>query len=66
LSREFSRVAGDFIFRSGRVPRVRQFLSHKFFYAKKNHDEYLCVGCGRCITHCPVNIDFEKFLEEIR
>jgi formate hydrogenlyase subunit 6/NADH:ubiquinone oxidoreductase subunit I len=66
LSREFSRVAGSFVFRSGRVERVRQFVSHKFFYAKKNHDEYLCVGCGRCTTHCPVNIDFEKFLEEIR
>ena len=65
LSREFSRIAGNFVFREERVARVRQFLSHKFLYGKKHYDEFLCVGCGRCITHCPVGIDFEKFLEEI-
>jgi len=66
LSREFSRIAGDFVFRDNRIERVRQFIAHKFLYAKKNHEEYLCVGCGRCISHCPVDIDFEKFLESIR
>ncbi len=66
LSKEFSRVAGDFIFRDKRVNRVRQFLSHKFLYGKKHYDEFLCVGCGRCISHCPVGIDYEKFLEEIK
>jgi len=63
LSREFSRVAGDFVFREKRFNRMRQFLSHKFLYGKIHYDEFLCVGCGRCISHCPVGIDHEKFLE---
>lgn len=65
LSLEFSRVARNFVFRSNRTDRVKQFISHKFLYAKKNYNQYLCVGCGRCIAHCPVDIDFEKFLERI-
>lgn len=65
LLEEFTKITGNFVFRSGRVERVRQFISHKFLYGKKQYNEFLCVGCGRCIEHCPVNIDFEKFLEEI-
>jgi len=37
--------------------RYRQRAYHKFDYFKKNFGENLCVGCGRCIRHCPVKID---------
>jgi sulfhydrogenase subunit beta (sulfur reductase) len=40
--------------------RYRQWLTHKF---SAWHDQYGrsgCVGCGRCITWCPVEIDVTK------
>jgi ferredoxin len=63
---DFSRVAGDFVFRKEKFKRMRQFIYHKFYYFKKRYGSYLCVGCGRCIEHCPSKIDFQKVLSEIK
>jgi NAD-dependent dihydropyrimidine dehydrogenase PreA subunit len=24
-----------------------------------------CVGCGRCIRYCPVNIDITRIIEDV-
>jgi ferredoxin len=40
--------------------RLRQRVSHKLLYFVENHNMQQCTGCGRCITHCPVGIDFVK------
>jgi ferredoxin len=24
-----------------------------------------CVGCGRCVAHCPVNLDLREVLLEV-
>ncbi len=45
--------------------RMRQRIMHKFNYAQKNYNETFCVGCGRCITNCPVNMDIRKIIQEI-
>ena len=37
--------------------RYRQWISHKLFTWYEQFDEAGCVGCGRCITWCPVGID---------
>lgn len=44
--------------------RYRQRVFHKFNYFKKNFDENLCVGCGRCIRHCPVKIDIAEIVDK--
>jgi len=44
---------------------VRQRIMHKFNYYVKNFGESLCVGCGRCVRECPVNIDIREVIEEI-
>jgi sulfhydrogenase subunit beta (sulfur reductase) len=46
--------------------RWRQRLMHKFRYWAESHDgEAGCVGCGRCVVHCPVNLDIRQVLNEI-
>lgn len=45
--------------------RARQRVMHKFSYTVDNVGETFCVGCGRCVVHCPVNIDIREILEEV-
>jgi ferredoxin len=44
--------------------RFRNRVYHKFVYFKKNLDEVLCVGCGRCKTYCPTKVDIFKVVSE--
>jgi len=47
--------------RNTRMQRVRQRFMHKLkYYVDKYNDGIQCVGCGRCIRLCPVNIDIRK------
>ena len=47
--------------RDTKIQRVRQRFMHKLkYYVDKYEDGIQCVGCGRCIRHCPVNIDIRK------
>ncbi|MBN1671930.1 MAG: 4Fe-4S dicluster domain-containing protein [Kiritimatiellae bacterium] len=46
--------------------RLRQRISHKFSYTVKNQGDIFCVGCGRCVQHCPVNIDLREILAEVK
>ena len=45
--------------------RARQRVMHKFSYTVDNVGETFCVGCGRCVSRCPVNIDIREILEEV-
>ena len=42
--------------------RMRQRIMHKFNYCPENFEEIFCIGCGRCIRNCPVNIDLRETL----
>lgn len=44
--------------------RFRNRVYHKFVYFKKNLDEALCVGCGRCKIYCPTKVDIFKIVSE--
>ncbi len=47
--------------RAEKVQRVRQRFMHKLkYYADKYGNGVACVGCGRCVDHCPVNIDIRE------
>lgn len=63
--RSFTRVAGDEIFRKDRKARYQHRLFHQFLYFEEKNGQPLCVGCGRCITHCPTKIDFVKILNDM-
>jgi NAD(P)H-flavin reductase len=60
----FSSVAGG-NFRSRRQDRYRQWLTHKFGTWVDQFGTSGCIGCGRCITWCPVGIDVREELMAI-
>jgi len=45
--------------------RLRQRFMHKFSYFVEKEGEFGCVGCGRCVSLCPVNIDIRGFINEV-
>ena len=45
--------------------RMRQRIMHKFSYGMQQYGRRLCVGCGRCVIHCPVNLDLRAVIKEI-
>lgn len=50
--------------RPNKVQRVRQRFMHKLkYYVDKYDSGVQCVGCGRCIQLCPVNIDIRDVCE---
>jgi Fe-S oxidoreductase len=65
FSLEHSYIHGGNIRPSGRS-RYRQWLTHKFGTWHDQFGESGCVGCGRCITWCPVAIDVTEELAAIR
>jgi ferredoxin len=65
FSMEYSYIHGGSVRPSGRA-RYRQWLTHKFGTWWDQFGESGCVGCGRCITWCPVGIDVTEELAAIR
>ena len=50
--------------RDKKVQRVRQRFMHKLkYYVDKYEMGVACVGCGRCVKYCPVNIDIRDVFE---
>jgi formate hydrogenlyase subunit 6/NADH:ubiquinone oxidoreductase subunit I len=62
---DFARVHGG-NFRPSIRGRYRQWLTHKFASWFDQFDLSGCVGCGRCITWCPVGIDVTEEITTIR
>ena len=45
--------------------RLRNRFFCKFYYMLQDYGSTGCVGCGRCIEACPVNIDIVEMLHDI-
>ena len=61
----FTREASGHNPRSSKGQRMKQRIMHKFRYATENFGDVFCVGCGRCISNSPVNMDIREIIGEI-
>ena len=52
--------------RPTRTERLRNRIYHKFKFNIDNFGVPSCVGCGRCIALCPVNVDLIEILSTIK
>lgn len=47
--------------RTSQLERFRQRFMHKLVYFPDNNNgEFGCVGCGRCLAKCPINMNIVK------
>jgi len=63
---DFSYVNGAGNLRKSTKSRYRQWLTHKLATWIDQFGSSGCVGCGRCITWCPVAIDLTEEVAAIR
>jgi ferredoxin len=65
FSVDYSYIHGGSVRPSGHS-RYRQWMTHKLGTWFDQFDSSGCVGCGRCITWCPVGIDITEEVAAIR
>ncbi len=65
FSVEYAYLHGGSIRRSV-AARYRQWLTHKLAGWQDQFGTLGCVGCGRCITWCPVGIDLTQQVHRLR
>ncbi|MEW5920138.1 MAG: 4Fe-4S dicluster domain-containing protein [Bacillota bacterium] len=64
MYKDFTLMASGENPRPTQKERVRQRFMHKLSYFPAQHGLYGCVGCGRCVRKCPVNIDITQVIKE--
>jgi ferredoxin len=62
---DFSYIHGGYV-RASTKARYRQWMTHKLASWLDQFGTSGCVGCGRCITWCPVGIDITEEARVIR
>ena len=63
---DFTQMAGGHNPRPSQKERVRNRFMHKLKYHLDRYGVEGCVGCGRCIEKCPVNIDLVRIINDLK
>jgi sulfhydrogenase subunit beta (sulfur reductase) len=66
MLKEYSLVAGGHDFREKRSDRLKLWYTHKLQAFISAFGKFSCVGCGRCIETCPVDINVKTVATSIR
>ncbi|SMB96478.1 4Fe-4S dicluster domain-containing protein [Desulfonispora thiosulfatigenes DSM 11270] len=66
MSGEYTMMAAPHQPRPGKTERVRNRFMHKLNYFVDRYDMLLCVGCGRCVEVCPVNLDITSIIKKAK
>lgn len=61
---DYTRMAGGHNPRPSKKERLRNRYLHKLAYFKERYGQILCVGCGRCVGHCPSHLDITAFIDK--
>ena len=61
----YTREASGHNPRKTKVLRTARRYEHKLKYDHETTGMSGCVGCGRCLSSCPVSIGMSKFIQEI-
>jgi ferredoxin len=64
-STNYRRVAGGHNPRPTKPERLRNRFYCKFCYYPEDFGPLGCVGCGRCIVACPVDIDITEVMRDV-
>ena len=52
--------------RNTQLERFRQRFMHKLVYYPENNDGlFSCVGCGRCLSKCPISMNIVKVMKTL-
>ena len=52
--------------RTSQLQRFRQRFMHKLVYYPENNKElFSCVGCGRCLQKCPIQMNIVKVMKRL-
>ena len=52
--------------RTSQLERFRQRFMHKLVYYPTNYDGlFSCVGCGRCVAKCPIQMNIVKVMKKL-
>jgi ferredoxin len=62
---DFSYIHGGAV-RPSEHTRYRHWITHKLASWQDQFGRMGCVGCGRCITWCPVGIDITEEIKSLR
>lgn len=62
----FTKIAGGHDPRANKGARMRQRFAHKLLYFPEQFGPLHCVGCGRCVRSCPVNIDIREIIQDVQ
>ena len=66
MFKDFSLTAGDHNFRAAKSERLKLWYTHKLKAFIGHFGSPSCVGCGRCIVTCPVDINVRTVAEKLK
>jgi ferredoxin len=66
LFREYTLHTSGHNPRHALAQRLRNRFFHKLSYNSQRYNIEGCVGCGRCVALCPVNIDIREVIGAVR